>query len=101
MKKEWILNDEQLRRRKNSRLNNLANQQRQKQHVYLNPNFPGQPHNQLQALAAQQQAAAALKNPLSINAMDALAAARSSAASQAVNGGPLVSPSSNGVSLVF
>ncbi|KIH52464.1 zinc finger, C4 type [Ancylostoma duodenale] len=31
MKKEWILNEEQLRRRKNSRLNNMANQQRQKQ----------------------------------------------------------------------
>nr|ACJ01650.1 DAF-12 A1 [Pristionchus pacificus]ACJ01654.1 DAF-12 A5 [Pristionchus pacificus] len=28
MKKEWILNEEQLRRRKNSRLNNMANQQR-------------------------------------------------------------------------
>jgi len=28
MKKEWILNEEQLRRRKNSRLNNVGSQQR-------------------------------------------------------------------------
>ncbi|GMT33038.1 hypothetical protein PFISCL1PPCAC_24335 [Pristionchus fissidentatus] len=32
MKKEWILNEEQLRRRKNSRLNNMQNQQRVRDH---------------------------------------------------------------------
>ncbi|CAI4233136.1 unnamed protein product [Auanema sp. JU1783] len=43
MKKEWILNDEQLRRRKNSRLNNLANQQKIKQQE------PDQPQSQPQS----------------------------------------------------
>ncbi|GMR32501.1 hypothetical protein PMAYCL1PPCAC_02696, partial [Pristionchus mayeri] len=43
MKKEWILNEEQLRRRKNSRLNNMANQQRvrdQTRAPFQNPNDP-------------------------------------------------------------
>ncbi|GMT04353.1 hypothetical protein PENTCL1PPCAC_26527, partial [Pristionchus entomophagus] len=40
MKKEWILNEEQLRRRKNSRLNNMANQQRVRDHTRANPNDP-------------------------------------------------------------
>ncbi|PIO72551.1 zinc finger, C4 type [Teladorsagia circumcincta] len=52
MKKEWILNEEQLRRRKNSRLNNMANQQRQKQE-----------------LARQHAAVKAMTSPLSISPM--------------------------------
>nr|ACJ01664.1 DAF-12 C4 [Pristionchus pacificus] len=40
MKKEWILNEEQLRRRKNSRLNNMANQQRVRDHTRVNPHDP-------------------------------------------------------------
>ncbi|WKY15167.1 hypothetical protein Q1695_000565 [Nippostrongylus brasiliensis] len=52
MKKEWILNEEQLRRRKNSRLNNMANQQRQRQEQ-----------------ARQHAAVRAMTSPLSISPM--------------------------------
>ncbi|ULT81222.1 hypothetical protein L3Y34_011241 [Caenorhabditis briggsae] len=72
MKKEWILNEEQLRRRKNSRLNNnsTSNKRAQPGHQ-MSPQHPGQqqPHQSPvphPGVAVYQQP----QRPLTINPMD-------------------------------
>ncbi|CAB3401187.1 unnamed protein product [Caenorhabditis bovis] len=58
MKKEWILNEEQLRRRKNSRLNNQSNSKRVQHHQSQHP--PAQ----------QNHPSVAVYRPLSINPLE-------------------------------
>ncbi|CAI2356457.1 unnamed protein product [Caenorhabditis sp. 36 PRJEB53466] len=74
MKKEWILNEEQLRRRKNSRLNNTGNGGKRSQHPIHPPSQPPPPSQQQHqspvphpGVAVYQQQA---QRPLTINPMD-------------------------------
>ncbi|EGT59450.1 hypothetical protein CAEBREN_31767 [Caenorhabditis brenneri] len=71
MKKEWILNEEQLRRRKNSRLNNnsTSNKRSQSGHQMSPPGPQQQPHQspiQHPGVPVYQQP----QRPLTINPMD-------------------------------